>query len=84
MLDLFNPAVVKGANEFARCFAAAQPFRHAVIDRFLAPDDLDTLQLLIQRRNMWIRFLYEREGEFHHDDFANHVAGAQAAGINSI
>jgi Rps23 Pro-64 3,4-dihydroxylase Tpa1-like proline 4-hydroxylase len=36
-LQVLNPAVRNNADDFARRFAAAQPFRHVVIDEFLEP-----------------------------------------------
>ncbi len=36
--NLLHPSLRNGADEFARQFGAAEPFRHVVIDRFLDPD----------------------------------------------
>ena len=43
MLELLDPGVVSRASEWAQCFAAAQPFRHAIIDGFLTADFCEKL-----------------------------------------
>lgn len=43
MLDLVHPAVRASAEALQRDFAAAEPFRHVIVDDFLEPDFCDRL-----------------------------------------